>query len=183
MDTIDIEMVALSLVSVSPVTVGTDFFDVFVMLDPAMPSLGSMTIRHEFDDGTGPVGSTYQGDKPTSGMFDSLIDVAFIAAFTPVSTGSAFVVPGLLPLESLGTLWAHGDSGEFLIVNPFVETHPSGAMHTAQQVDSTTVIPEPSTFAIWSLLGALGITTCWWRRRRWALSPSAIPLTQLVFVG
>ena len=29
-------------------------------------------------------------------------------------------------------------------------------------------IPEPSTFIIWSLLGALGITIAWWRRRRGA---------------
>ena len=28
------------------------------------------------------------------------------------------------------------------------------------------VIPEPSTFIIWSLLGALTITIGWWRRRR-----------------
>ncbi len=29
-----------------------------------------------------------------------------------------------------------------------------------------TPIPEPSTLVIWSLLGALGITVGWWRRRR-----------------
>ena len=29
-----------------------------------------------------------------------------------------------------------------------------------------TVIPEPSTFIIWSLLGALSLTIGWWRRRR-----------------
>jgi hypothetical protein len=28
------------------------------------------------------------------------------------------------------------------------------------------VIPEPSTFIIWSLLGALGVTVGWWRGRR-----------------
>jgi len=28
-----------------------------------------------------------------------------------------------------------------------------------------TTVPEPSTFIIWSLLGALGITVGWWRRR------------------
>jgi len=28
------------------------------------------------------------------------------------------------------------------------------------------VIPEPSTLIVWSLLGALGITVGWWRRRR-----------------
>jgi len=27
-------------------------------------------------------------------------------------------------------------------------------------------VPEPSTMAVWSLLGALGITVGWWRRRR-----------------
>jgi hypothetical protein len=31
---------------------------------------------------------------------------------------------------------------------------------------SGTVIPEPSTFAIWSVLATLGITVGWWRRRR-----------------
>jgi len=37
-------------------------------------------------------------------------------------------------------------------------------------------VPEPSTFIIWSLLGALGVTVGWWRRRRaaqttaWAFS-------------
>ena len=34
------------------------------------------------------------------------------------------------------------------------------------EFDSPTVVPEPSTFAIWSLLGTLGITVGWWRRRR-----------------
>ena len=33
-------------------------------------------------------------------------------------------------------------------------------------VSVTTPIPEPSTFIIWSLLGALGITCGWWRQRR-----------------
>jgi len=28
------------------------------------------------------------------------------------------------------------------------------------------VIPEPSTLMIWSLLGALGVSVAWWRRRR-----------------
>jgi MYXO-CTERM domain-containing protein len=28
------------------------------------------------------------------------------------------------------------------------------------------VVPEPSTLIIWSLLGALGIAVGWWRRRR-----------------
>ena len=32
------------------------------------------------------------------------------------------------------------------------------------------VIPEPSTFVIWSLLATLGITVGWWRRRRYGLS-------------
>lgn len=31
---------------------------------------------------------------------------------------------------------------------------------------SASIIPEPSTFIIWSLLGAVSITVGWWRRRR-----------------
>ena len=34
------------------------------------------------------------------------------------------------------------------------------------RVASNEVIPEPSTLIIWSLLGTLGITVGWWRRRR-----------------
>jgi hypothetical protein len=30
---------------------------------------------------------------------------------------------------------------------------------------TASVIPEPSTFIIWSLLATLGITVGWWRRR------------------
>lgn len=33
-------------------------------------------------------------------------------------------------------------------------------------IRSETVIAEPSTLVIWSVLGALGITVGWWRRRR-----------------
>jgi hypothetical protein len=33
---------------------------------------------------------------------------------------------------------------------------------------SSKVIPEPSTLAIWSLLGTVGISVGWWRRRRQA---------------
>ena len=40
--------------------------------------------------------------------------------------------------------------------------NPDGSQHGFL----LTVIPEPSTFIIWFLLGALGITVGWWRRRR-----------------
>ena len=33
-------------------------------------------------------------------------------------------------------------------------------------ISSASVIPEPSTFIIWSLLGALGLTFGSWRRKR-----------------
>jgi hypothetical protein len=33
-------------------------------------------------------------------------------------------------------------------------------------IRSERVIPEPSSFIVWSLLAALGVTVAWWRRRR-----------------
>src|SRR5207249_914370 len=52
--TIPIQMVALSLESVNPLSIGGSFFDVFVHLNPALPSTGSMTIVHDFVDIAGP---------------------------------------------------------------------------------------------------------------------------------
>jgi len=60
--TIEIELVALSLRSAAPVDIGGSFFDVFVTIDalglPTIPqpdvltpSIGTMTINHEFDNG------------------------------------------------------------------------------------------------------------------------------------
>lgn len=97
-DTIPLELVALSLQSVAPVNIGGSFFDVFVTLDPTAASTGTMTIRHEFADGT-PGGE---------GTFDSELDVHFIADFTPVGGGSPFqTVLGQITLESTGGAWQH----------------------------------------------------------------------------
>jgi hypothetical protein len=41
--------------------------------------------------------------------------------------------------------------------------HPGGGFYVEF---GGTVIPEPSTFIIWPLLGALGITVGYWQRRQ-----------------
>ena len=45
---------------------------------------------------------------------------------------------------------------------------PSGDDHIVGYLVEfeTSAIPEPSTLIIWSLLGVLGVTVGWWRRRR-----------------
>ena len=53
-DTIDIELVALSLRSVGPIIVGgpgPPLWDVLVTTSPAAPSMGEMTIEHTVDAG------------------------------------------------------------------------------------------------------------------------------------
>jgi hypothetical protein len=49
-DTVAIQMRLLELRSFTPVFVGGSFFDVFVHLDPARPSTGTMAVSHEFPD-------------------------------------------------------------------------------------------------------------------------------------
>ncbi len=41
-----------------------------------------------------------------------------------------------------------------------------GRLRQFGEITALSSIPEPSTFIIWSLLGALGITVGWWRRRK-----------------
>lgn len=57
-------------------------------------------------------------------------------------------------------------TGTFADGSPFV-VHLRGE-NTASRIRlaDTTVIPEPTTFVIWSLLGVIGTAACWRRRRR-----------------
>lgn len=68
---IDAEIVALSLVSISPVDFGGTFFDVFVDLDPAFPSTGTINV-------------TSHNDPPGGGLFDSFFDVFARVTLTEV---------------------------------------------------------------------------------------------------
>ena len=59
--------------------------------------------------------------------------------------------------------WDINENGQIAVVIEN-ETEAHAALLTPIPEPSTS--PEPSTFIIWSLLGALGITVGWWRRRR-----------------
>ena len=71
-------------------------------------------------------------------------------SFTELLESPPFFGTAMTDLRSI----SHFGSGNYQIVTP------------AQTVVTSRVIPEPSTLAIWSLLGALSITVGWWRRRR-----------------
>jgi hypothetical protein len=55
-----------------------------------------------------------------------------------------------------------GYSGLF----PGIDGYPRDGFTTAGGNFTYSAIPEPSTLVIWSLLGTLGITVGWWRRKR-----------------
>ncbi len=57
-----------------------------------------------------------------------------------------------------------GDEGTYLVTF-FAIDENVGTNEETITID-VTPIPEPSTLIVWSLLGALGITVGWWRRRR-----------------
>jgi hypothetical protein len=67
-------------------------------------------------------------------------------------------------LDSSGAGWTLSGSRDISNVGHIVGwgINPDGTVHGYL----LTPIPEPSTFIIWSLLGALGITIGWWRRRK-----------------
>jgi len=60
---------------------------------------------------------------------------------------------------------------EFGDLAPFsfdAQAYGTADLASAPLAGSGHVIPEPTGFVVWSLLGALGITVGWWRRRRQA---------------
>jgi|GEM_PF-2989153 len=160
-DTIPIELVALSLVSVNPVNISGSFFDVFIGLTPGLRSTGSMTVTHDFPD---------NGTPDPEGTFTSFFDVFFDASFSPVGGGQGFVISNTIRLETAEpALWGHepppgpnvfveglvGDQdanrhvgpipiifNDFYPIGEIIEVHPQGAgIHIVRQA----VVPEPST--------------------------------------
>lgn len=160
--TIQIELVALSLKSVAPVTIGGGQYDLFIDLSPTSPSVGQMVIRHEWNDHAGPLVPTFQGPMPAGGTFDSFFPVFADLRLEPIGPVMPLPVqPIQIPLQSQNTHWAHGTGGGFLIECPILEVHPGGAgVHEAEQV----IIPEPLTML--GVLAGVGGLAGYIRKRR-----------------
>lgn len=160
----------LSLVSISPVSIGGSSFDVFAGLDPTQTSTGEMTINHDVIPVTG-----------RNGIWSSTFDLHATAVIVPTGTSNsstARFVPNLiaqyrgvscdfnsLPLSTPCTIsfhkpgfvatndpWSHTpepntfvgpDASNFFLVGdqPTFHETPDGSTHT---VDPPRV-PEPST--------------------------------------
>ncbi len=163
-DTIYIELVALSLVSVAPVDLGfgAGFEDIFIVLNTSSPSLQStMTI-------------TNTGEGQPHGTFDSTLNFSFDV------TGSVggFYATLEKTITATNQDWQHEPTGSLQIdrVNHLLNTgakfppdetndfwpidlviHEDGtdtAIHTAEAAN----VPEPTALIVWSLLGLLGLT-------------------------
>lgn len=185
MDTVPIELVQLSLMSVAPVNIGGFFYDVSVYLTPFTSSTGTMTIRHEgLDNGT----------PAPEGTFDSFFDVFFTADFTEVGNPiNTFQIPDHIQLGSTGSLWSHepipgalqvtGSTGnqaandhtarpplfnDFHVPGQIVEMKlpPDSGAHFVRAAfgpQSFAQVPEPSTLLLLGL-GGLTIWACLKRR-------------------
>lgn len=71
-----------------------------------------------------------------------------------------------LAMHSYAIDYQAGSAAQTLTLD-WIKTEVSGGQSNILiQAAALQVIPEPSTFIIWSLLGALGITIGWCRRRR-----------------
>lgn len=174
-DTVEIELVALSLQSVSPVDIGGTFFDISVGLDGTQPSVGELELTL---DNAGTPSGTF------SSFFDVFVEISLVDASTGVIGPTFSGFPSLrlegignwtseLPPQSVVVTGPPGDqtanthdplspdSFDFYIDGLVVEEHPGGG---ARHVARFSVIPEPGTTTV-LCIGAIVLGL---RRRRTA---------------
>ena len=158
---IPIEMVALQLVSVTPINLGAGFDFHYVTLQskrtvPGSPSMGTMTVTFNDDHVTAP-------DPPDgTGTFNSTINVAFDVRIGALD--GPIINSQTLPLVSTGSTWGHRPDPDGVVIdginhllntstehNDFfsglvIEAHPAGqfAEHHAKPA-SHAVITTNST--------------------------------------
>jgi hypothetical protein len=164
---IDIELVALSLVSVAPVEIPnpggpSSFFDVFIDLDTDQSSTGHIDIIQH---------------GPNGGLFDSFFDVFTEISVVPVAGGQPVaVIQQHDTQESTNSAWCHQPGPGTLFPNnnggffPGVDCANGppvvvGVTHTGphpKTMPTPTSVPEPSPVLLFGLgLGLLG----WFARR------------------
>jgi hypothetical protein len=151
---IDIQMFALSLVSTSPVNVMGSFFDVFVDLNPSIPSTGVINV---LTHGVG------------GGTFSSELTVfALVHLLDPVTGVEDSVIPATTVLSNSSADWSHTAPPRY----PVDPRFPAGNFYSGpinhpigpHPVVPASTIPEPSTLV---LLGAglVAAAASRWRRR------------------
>jgi hypothetical protein len=150
-----IELVELSLQSVSPVKIGTSFYDVFVTIDklglgipqpdPLPPSVGMIHVLTHVDTADG-----------GGGTFDSPLDVVADLILQPVTGGTPlhFADPNAVHLEAMGVSWSHTPPPNY----PVDDRYPAGDFYSDPIVHQgphpvNPSSPEPTT----GLLLGLGL--------------------------
>lgn len=116
-------------------------------------------------------GDTYLFSLVSGGTFDlSSLDIE-----DPFGTGSHWSSSGTIDVigsnaavvtlsgEAFGT---HSFGSTFDGISSFTIQYATSSQVTFDNINFETVVPEPISLAIWSLLGGLGLAVGWLRRRR-----------------
>lgn len=144
-DTIPIELVALSLVSVQPIVVGPRQYDVFMSLAPEALSPGSMTITRNNDNG---------------GTFAAHLQVKPVFVFRDTFDGSTVELNGLAPIPmnwTAPTTWEVGPPSAASV--PGMPWYPAFSASQLQAPNGSmhTIVPaQPSSVKIdaWETCGS-----------------------------
>lgn len=180
---VQIEFVALSLTSLSPVDVGGTLFTIRLGLDDASPSQGTYEIRLD-DDGT-PSGSV-------ASFFDVFLELTLVDPSTGETVQALSGLPALhlegqgtwtsvAPPDAIRITGAPGDVTanthdplapgyfDFYMEEMWFESQPDAGAF--QQV-RTSIVPEPGTLTLF-FLGALGLSLRQGRREGYGKTPAA----------
>lgn len=164
---IPVEIVALQLVSATPVDFGLGLGFYFITLQSARggpASSGQRTIDF------GPEGSPH---GTFSSFFDVFFDIRLGALDGPIALSDSLIVtadgvpwsheppPGAVQIPGVNTFLNGQDrEADFFPIGTFVETTLTGATHA---LETATIVPEPASLAMAGLPALLGLVAA--RRR------------------